>query len=229
MTISTTQLVKEFGQPPTRVIQSVDLEIRDGEFVAISGRSGSGKSTLLYLLSTLDDASSGEVLIDGKNPKHMSVEAIHQFRNENLGFVFQFHHLLPELTTLENVLLPARRTQQHKTKTGYAMELLEQFGISHKKDKLPSQISDNEQQHIAIARALIIQPHYVFANEPTGSLDSKNGRLVMDILAQANRERQTTLVLVTHEPDYAAMAEREIYLIDGRISSRLEDNAQLIK
>ncbi len=225
MTIIANNLIKEFGKPATRVIHGVNLEIHDSEFVAISGRSGSGKSTLLYLLSTLDEASDGEILIDGKNPKMMSVEEIHRFRNQNLGFVFQFHHLLPELTSIENVLLPARRNNHHKEKSAYALELLNHFGIANKKDKLPSQMSGGEQQRVAIARALIMQPRYLFADEPTGSLDSKNGRMVMDILMRANQEWQTTVVLVTHEPDYAAMAQREIYLVDGRISTRQDDLA----
>jgi putative ABC transport system ATP-binding protein/lipoprotein-releasing system ATP-binding protein len=211
-------LVKEFGEPPTRVIHGIDLAIHDGEFVSISGRSGSGKSTLLYLLSTLDEPTQGTLTIDGRNPQEMSVEEVHQFRNENLGFVFQFHYLLQELSALENVLLPARRQNLHYEKEDDARELFKTFDIADKMHKLPSQMSGGEQQRVAIARALIMQPRYLFADEPTGSLDSKNGNIVMDILKRANSEWGTTLVLVTHEPEYAAMAQREVLLIDGRVT-----------
>jgi ABC-type lipoprotein export system ATPase subunit len=217
MTIITKNIIKEFGDPPTRVIQGINLSIEDGEFVSISGRSGSGKSTLLYLLSTLDNPTSGNIHIDGKDPQSMSVEELHHFRNNKLGFVFQFHYLLPELTAIENVLLPARRNQLHYEKEDYAKELFKHFDISDKIYKLPSQMSGGEQQRVAIARAMIMQPKYLFADEPTGSLDSRNGAAVMDILKQANSEWGTTLVLVTHESDYAAMANREVFLIDGKV------------
>lgn len=217
MTIIANNIIKEFGEPPTRVIQGIDLTINDGEFVSISGRSGSGKSTLLYLLSTLDNPSHGNITIDGKDPQEMSVEELHLFRNHHLGFVFQFHFLLAELTTLENVLLPARRDGQHYEKEEYARELLKTFDISDKTDKLPSQMSGGEQQRVAIARAMIMKPKYLFADEPTGSLDSKNGEIVMDILRRANSEWGTTLVLVTHEPEFSQMAQREVYLVDGKV------------
>ena len=217
MSIVAANLVKQFGDPPTRVIQGIDLCIEDGEFVSISGRSGSGKSTLLYLLSTLDEPSHGNIIIDGKDPKRMTVDELHEFRNQNLGFVFQFHYLLPELTALENVLLPARRHKRHHEKETYARELFSHFDIQDKMEKLPSQMSGGEQQRVAIARALIMRPRYLFADEPTGSLDSKNGAVVMDILKNANSEWATTLVLVTHEPEYAAMAKREVMLIDGQV------------
>lgn len=220
MTIVAKQLVKELGDPPTRVIQGVDLTIDDGDFLSISGSSGSGKSTLLYLLSTLDNPTSGQLTIDNENPFEMSVEQLHQFRNLKLGFVFQFHYLLPELTTLENVLLPARRTQQHEVKKAYAEELLSTFGIEDKMHKLPSQMSGGEQQRVAIARAMIMKPRYLFADEPTGSLDSKNSNIVMEILQRANKEWNTTLIMVTHETEFAAMAEKKIFLVDGKIESR---------
>jgi putative ABC transport system ATP-binding protein/lipoprotein-releasing system ATP-binding protein len=219
MAIRCEGLIKEFGEPPTRVIQGIDLDIDDGEFISISGRSGSGKSTLLYLLSTLDQPSQGQVLIDNKNPDDMTVAELHQFRNTQLGFVFQFHFLLPELTALENVLLPTRKTHQTEDKTAAAEALFESFGIADKMHKLPSQMSGGEQQRVAIARALIMQPRYLFADEPTGNLDSRNGEIVMEILQQANREQGMTLVLVTHEPEFAAMAQREVFLIDGQVVS----------
>jgi len=213
-------LVKQFGKPPVKVIRGIDLNINDGDFVSISGRSGSGKSTLLYLLSTLDQPSSGEVFIDGINPTSISIEELHEFRNRSLGFVFQFHYLLPELTALENALLPARKIKQHLQKTDYVTELMEQFEIADLKHKRPSQLSGGEQQRVAIVRALSMKPRFLFADEPTGNLDSFNADVVMNILKQANKERGMTLVLVTHEPEFASMAEKEIFLKDGVVVSK---------
>ena len=222
MAISIHNLVKEFGDPPTRIIHGLNFVIGDGEFLSISGRSGSGKSTLLYLISTLDQPTEGHIVIDGTDPAEMSVEALHDFRNANIGFVFQFHYLLPELTALENVILPARNTGQHEAMHEDSLALLREFGIEDKRDHFPSQMSGGEQQRVAIARALIMKPKYIFADEPTGNLDSVNGRIVMDLLTRVNREWGTTLVVVTHEPEYAKMAEREIFLVDGHIDQITE-------
>lgn len=219
MSIVCSNIVKEFGDPPTRIIHSIDLEIGDGDFIAISGRSGSGKSTLLYLLSTLDFPTSGNIYIDKRDIASLNVEELHNFRNTEVGFVFQFHYLLPELTAIENVLLPARKVHLHEEKIPFAESLFREFDIATKLDKLPSQLSGGEQQRVAIIRALIMQPRYIFADEPTGNLDSVNGEIVMNILKTINLEQNTTLVLVTHEPEYAAMAKREVFLVDGRIKS----------
>ena len=215
MSITCHNLIKSFGEPPTEVIKGIDIVIEDGDFVSISGRSGSGKSTLLYLLSTLDEPTSGSVTIDGQSPAELSVEDLHNFRNESLGFVFQFHYLLPELTALENALLPARKNKNHQEAEAHVNEMFESFDITNTRDKLPSQLSGGEQQRVAIVRALSMKPRYLFADEPTGNLDSVNGKVVMDILKKANKEWGMTLVLVTHEQDYAAMAEKEIFLKDG--------------
>ena len=215
MGITCHNLVKSFGEPPTEVIKGIDITIEDGDFVSISGRSGSGKSTLLYLLSTLDLPTSGTVTIDDQSPSDLSVEDLHNFRNESLGFVFQFHYLLPELTAIENALLPARKNKKDKNAEAHVKELFELFDIADTCNKLPSQLSGGEQQRVAIVRALSMKPRYLFADEPTGNLDSINGKIVMDILKKANKEWGMTLVLVTHEQDYAAMAEKEIFLKDG--------------
>jgi ABC-type lipoprotein export system ATPase subunit len=211
-------IIKEFGNPPQRILHDINLKINDGEFVSISGRSGSGKSTLLYIISSLDYASTGVVEIDGKNISEMSVDDIHKFRNENIGFIFQFHYLLPELTALENILLPPRNLNLMDKYEKKAHELLEILNIPHIAQKLPSEISGGEQQRVAIARALIMEPKYIFADEPTGNLDSANGNIVMNILKETNKRDGTTIALVTHDPDFAAMAEREIFLVDGRVS-----------
>lgn len=211
---------KDFGEPPQRILHELSFQIDDGEFVSISGRSGSGKSTLLYIISSLDNPSYGSVKIDGEDTSLMSVERVHQFRNEHIGFIFQFHYLLPELTALENVLLPPRNLNKHVQYEKRAKELLEMMNVSNVLYKLPSQMSGGEQQRVAIARALIMDPKYIFADEPTGNLDSENGEVVMNILKKTNKEMGTTVCLVTHEPDFAAMADREIFLVDGKMSER---------
>jgi putative ABC transport system ATP-binding protein/lipoprotein-releasing system ATP-binding protein len=208
---------KSFGNPPTYALKDISFEIQDGEFVSISGRSGSGKTTLLYVISTLDQPTAGQVTIDGNDPFAMSEDEIHQFRNTEVGFIFQFHYLLPELTAIENVLLPARKVGRYEELMPRAQSLLEQFGLKGKEGRLPSQLSGGEQQRVAIARSLVMSPKYIFADEPTGNLDTANGMVVMDLLKKVNRENKTTLVLVTHEPDYAAMASRQIHLVDGRL------------
>jgi putative ABC transport system ATP-binding protein/lipoprotein-releasing system ATP-binding protein len=218
-------LSKSFGDPPTHVLHDISFDIKDQAFVSISGRSGSGKTTLLYILSTLDNPSSGTVEIDGLNPSQLSVEDLHQFRNQNLGFIFQFHYLLPELTALENILMPARKTDQHHHKKSEAMELLRQFDLLNKSDRLPSQLSGGEQQRVAIARALIMNPRYIFADEPTGNLDTHNAELVIQLLKEVNQKLGTTVVLVTHEPDFAKMAATQIFLKDGHLTSSLEFHA----
>jgi len=214
------KIIKEFGNPPQRILHEIDLEIKDGEFVSISGRSGSGKSTLLYIISSLDYATSGLVEIDHKDIGQMSVEEIHRFRNKNIGFIFQFHYLLPELTTLENILLPPRNLNLIEEYKNRACELLEMLDISHVMNKLPSEMSGGEQQRVAIARALIMNPKYIFADEPTGNLDSSNGNTVMNILKETSTTKGTTIALVTHDPDFSAMADREIFLVDGSVSDR---------
>jgi len=223
MAITCQNLTKEFGDPPSRIIHGLNFVIADGEFLSISGRSGSGKSTLLYMLSTLDAPTMGSIIIDGRNPAEMSVEELHAFRANNIGFVFQFHYLLPELTALENILMPARNHGLHIEKRDRALQLMKEFDIADMVDHLPSQMSGGQQQRVAIARALIMEPKYIFADEPTGNLDSVNGNIVMKILKQINEERGATLVIVTHEPEYARMAQREIVLKDGYISQDITE------
>jgi putative ABC transport system ATP-binding protein/lipoprotein-releasing system ATP-binding protein len=212
------QLIKEFGTPPTRILHSVEVNIEDGEFVSISGKSGSGKSSLLYILSTLDNPTQGEVLVDGTNIAKLSSRDLHDFRNRQVGFIFQFHYLLPELTALENVLLGPRNLNRHEELKNRAMTLLEELEISEQANKFPAQMSGGQQQRVAIARALILQPRYLFADEPTGNLDTTNAERVMNILTQFNLKMKTTIVLVTHDPDYSRLAHREILLVDGHLA-----------
>ena len=216
-------LIKEFGAPPQRIIHDLNFSIADAEFVSISGRSGSGKSTLLYIISTLDSATRGQVIIDGKDTAKLSIDEVHKFRNEKVGFVFQFHYLLPELTALENVLLPLRNLGLDKIRRSDAIQLLEELEVADQQNKLPSQMSGGQQQRVASARALVQKPKYLFADEPTGNLDSKNANKVMSIFKRVHKEFGTTVALVTHEPSFAAEAQREIYLIDGKIAHRDDD------
>jgi putative ABC transport system ATP-binding protein/lipoprotein-releasing system ATP-binding protein len=215
--IKAVEITKSFGQPPVSVLKPMTFEIPDGELVTIIGKSGSGKSTLLYLLSSLDRPTSGDIYLGDRKISDMTVQELHHFRNQFMGFVFQFHHLLPELTALENVLMPARKSHQEKTLIPFARELLTHFGIDDKENRLPSELSGGEQQRVAIARALVMRPKYIFADEPTGNLDSTNAKMVMDLLTRVNAEEKTTVIYVTHDQELAAMAKRKIHLVDGQI------------
>jgi len=206
-----------FGTPPTRVLTDINLTIADNEFVSLTGRSGAGKSTLLYVLSSLDDPTEGRVIIEGQDIAKMTSKELHWFRNTKLGFVFQFHYLLAELTVIENVLVPALKLHQEKSRRARAENLIEQFGLSEKTHRFPRQLSGGEMQRVAIARALIMQPKYLFADEPTGALDTTNAESVMKILKDCNEKENTTVVIVTHDPDFAKMTKRQIRLADGRV------------
>lgn len=218
MSIKARHLVKEIGSPPTRIINDISLQIEEGEFVSLTGRSGSGKSSLLYLMSTLDSPSSGLLEIDRKNILQMKKEELNDFRNQSVGFVFQFHYLIAELSALENILMPARKIGLVKSKLDFAHQLLKEFDLENKENRLPRQLSGGEQQRVAIARALIMEPKYIFADEPTGSLDTINSELVMSILHETHQRLKTTIILVTHDPDYAKQANRQIHLVDGRMT-----------
>lgn len=210
-------VIKSFGTPPVQILNGISGKIETSEMVAITGRSGSGKSTLLYIISSLDKATAGKVVIDGVALSDMSQTELHRFRNEKMGFVFQFHHLLAELTALENILMPAIKQGSSAEKKSFALELLNEFGIIKKADSLPSQLSGGEQQRVAIARALVMKPQYLFADEPTGNLDSQNGQLVMNLFRKINLERGTTIIYVTHDLEFSKLSSRQINLVDGRI------------
>lgn len=211
-------LYKSFGEPSVDVLKGLSFTIPSKSFVSITGRSGSGKSTLLYSMSTLDTPTKGKVLLNDVDTTDMTEKQIHQFRNEKMGFVFQFHYLLPELTAIENVLMPTRKTGQHQSRYARAKMLLDQFDLQGKYDRLPKHLSGGEQQRVAIARSLIMEPEFIFADEPTGNLDSVNAETVMKILKQVTRDHNTTVIFVTHDPDFAEMADHKIRLIDGKIA-----------
>jgi ABC-type lipoprotein export system ATPase subunit len=218
MKIEAQGIRKSFGTPPQEVLHGIDFVIQSGEFVALTGKSGSGKSTLLYTLSTLDKPTQGKVLYDDEDTSTWDIPTVHRFRNQKIGFVFQFHYLLPELSVLENVLLPPMKTQRQQEFRKRAIELLDVFGIADKINRFPGQLSGGEQQRVAIARSLIMKPRILYADEPTGNLDTYNGDLVMNLLRKINQEEKTTIILITHDPDFAKQAGRQIHLVDGNIS-----------
>jgi putative ABC transport system ATP-binding protein len=203
------------GGAPLTILHSIDLFVPAGQSLAITGPSGSGKSTLLGLIAGLDAPTTGTVHIDGTDITRLGEDALARLRGEKIGFVFQFFHLIPSLTARENVLVPmelARRRDAARR----ADVLLEEVGLQDRGHHYPSQLSGGEQQRIAIARALANDPPILLADEPTGNLDSANGRHIMELLVEVNRSRRTTLVLVTHDSALAAVAAAQLALRDGR-------------
>ena len=166
MSIKLVDVKKSFGNPPTEVLKGISLEVESGELISIVGRSGSGKSTLLYIMSTLDNTSSGEIFYDNIDLAKMGQRDIHELRNKNIGFVFQFHYLLPELSVLENILMPARKHNLQNNLKQKALDLIKEVDLAGKEQRVPSQLSGGEQQRVAIARALLMTPKYLFADEP---------------------------------------------------------------
>ncbi|MEK7630687.1 MAG: ABC transporter ATP-binding protein [Patescibacteria group bacterium] len=216
------KLVKTYGSGELElvVLKSLTFEVKAGEFVAIIGPSGSGKSTLLYQLSLLDEPTSGEVTLDGIRTGELSMQEKTDIRLGKLGYVFQDYALLPELTALENVALPIIM-QGHTMQESYvkASLALERIGMVDKKHNVPSQLSGGQQQRVSIARAIAHEPQILFADEPTANLDSANGIRVMEAFRDLHTKSNQTIIMVTHEPEYAAFAGRIITLVDGTIVS----------
>ena len=200
-------------------LKDVSLEIGKGEFVAITGQSGSGKSTLLYVLSTLDTDYNGKININGNLLKSLNSNQLASLRNRDIGFVFQFHYLLPEFTVLENVCLPAMRLKKYTPQQirDRAIQKLDMLGLKDQIEKKGGQLSGGQQQRVAIARALINDPVIIFGDEPTGNLDSNNAKIVFDIFKELSENHNQTIVIVTHDPGIAAKSDRCITLKDGRI------------
>ena len=207
------------GTEPLTILHPLTTTIPKGQFVAIVGPSGSGKSTLLGLLAGLDAPTSGAVVIDGTDITRLDEDALARLRGEKIGFVFQFFHLVPSLTALENILVPMEIAGLPGARAR-ATALLEEVGLSERGHHYPSQLSGGEQQRVAIARALSNDPPLLLADEPTGNLDSATGRQIIDLLLGVNRSRGTTLVLVTHDPDLASVAHMSVALRDGRVVSQ---------
>lgn len=200
------------------VLKGVDFFINSSEIVSIIGKSGSGKSTLLHILGTLDKADKGSVIIDGIDISALDSKEIALFRNSKIGFIFQFHHLLPEFTALENVLIPAMIAKSTgKSKENRAKELLDYLGLTDRMSHKPNQLSGGEQQRVAVARALINDPSVVFADEPTGNLDSESSEELHQLLQKLRREYNQTFVIVTHSKELSAISDRTIIMQDGLI------------
>lgn len=220
--IRATGINKYFHEPTEfHVIKDVSLDVKRGEFVSVMGKSGSGKSTLLYILSTMDSDYSGDLFINDRRVSGLPAVELSAVRNEHIGFVFQFHYLLDEFSVLDNVMLPARklaRKSQEKIRED-AMELLELLDIGQLSGKRASRISGGEKQRVAIARALINSPSIIMGDEPTGNLDSKNAENVLSIFRKLATSRGLTLLIVTHDQDFADRTDRIITMEDGRVVS----------
>lgn len=218
--IRTSHLDKYYHDPVEfQALKDIDVSIGRGEFVSIVGASGSGKSTLLYVLSTLDTDYTGEIIFDGEELSELSSNRLAEIRNEKIGFVFQFHYLLPEFTVLENVCLPALKLGKHEPMMieEHAMQKLDMLGLKDQALKKANKLSGGQQQRVAIARALINEPKIIFGDEPTGNLDSKNSLLVFDLLKDLQKQFGQTICIVTHDMQMAAKTDRIITLKDGEI------------
>ena len=200
------------------VLQGIDLDIGRGEMVTIVGPSGAGKSTLLHLVGTLDLPTTGEIFYEGKDVTSLGSSELAEFRNQSIGFVFQFHHLLPEFTALENVLMPGL-IQGRRRLEDRARQLLDEVGLSARLTHRPGELSGGEQQRVALARALLMEPKLVLADEPTGNLDSQTSESVHSLFFDLNRRHGTTFLIVTHSRDFADMMPRRVSMKDGRIDS----------
>ena len=210
------------GNRRLTVLDAVSLAVTDGEFLVVQGESGSGKSTLLSVLSGLDSADDGSVLIEGRDITRLHEDELAPLRNAFFGFVFQSFHLVPSLTALENVMFPAELRGDLRAREKAEL-LLSRVGLSERAASFPHQLSGGEKQRCALCRALVNDPRIIFADEPTGNLDSVNGKAVLELLLELRRERNTTLVLVTHSRRIAAKADRVVTLADGRISAAVSN------
>ena len=214
--LTATNIVKNYGILP--VLKGVDIQIKKGEIVSIVGSSGAGKSTLLHILGTLDRADEGAIMLDGQRIEALSGRKLSAFRNKNIGFVFQFHHLLPEFTALENVCIPGWIAGRKKKEIiERATQLLTTLGLSARLESKPQQLSGGEQQRVAVARALINNPSIIMADEPTGNLDSVNAKELHQLFIDLRNQFNQTFLIVTHNEELAQMSDRILQMKDGRI------------
>ncbi|WP_256009471.1 ABC transporter ATP-binding protein [Desertivirga xinjiangensis] len=207
---------KSYGK--LQILKGVDFAVHKGEIVTILGASGAGKSTLLHIIGSLDKPDSGQVILNGVNISRLSAKKLSAFRNQHIGFIFQFHHLLPEFTSLENVCIPAYIAKKSKKEAeSRARELLEMLGLLHRADHKPSELSGGEQQRVAVARALINSPAIILADEPSGNLDSENAASLHKLFTELRGKFSQTFIIVTHNEDLAEMADRKVIMKDGQI------------
>ena len=213
--VSTKNITKSYGSLP--ILKGVSLEVSQGEIVSIVGASGAGKSTLLHILGTLEKPDSGTLMIDQTNVFELSAKKLALFRNQKIGFVFQFHHLLPEFSAIENVCIPAWIAGTGKKEAmKRAMELLEILNLKDRAEHKPNELSGGEQQRVAIARALINNPAIVLADEPTGNLDSQNSKAIFDIINNLRNQLGQTFIMVTHNQELADLSDRALTMVDGK-------------
>jgi lipoprotein-releasing system ATP-binding protein len=203
-----------------KVIKGINIDINDGDFITIMGPSGAGKSTFLHILGTLDKPSEGDIFFRDRNVRGFSEDEESKFRNEKVGFVFQFYHLLQDFNVIENIMMPLliRRLSQAEAMSK-AEAFLEIMGLKHRRDHKPGELSGGEQQRVAIARALVNEPEIILADEPTGNLDRKTGKEVLDYLLSINERLSSTLILVTHDPEIGSIGTRKLKMVDGEFSS----------
>jgi len=213
--LQATGIEKNYGE--LHILKGVDLQISAGEIISIVGSSGAGKTTLLQILGTLDTPTKGKLFIEGKNPFELNEKALAHFRNQRLGFVFQFHQLLPEFTAQENIAIPAMIGGKNQTDAlKAALHLLDRFGLAKRAQHKPEALSGGEQQRIAVARALINDPALVFADEPSGNLDTENANALHELFFQLREEMKQSFVIVTHNAEFAQMADRSLKMKDGQ-------------
>ena len=214
--LSTKNLTKNYGE--LQILKGVNLEVNKGEIVSIVGASGAGKSTLLQIIGTLDHPNSGQVLIDNVDIFSLNAKKMAEFRNQKIGFIFQFHHLLPEFSALENIMMPALINKNSKKEAEKkASFFLDYLQISHRANHKPNEMSGGEQQRVAIARALINEPAIILADEPTGNLDSQNSEAIFQLINNLRKELNQTFVIVTHNDDLALQCDRILKMVDGKI------------
>ena len=225
--IKVENLVKHYDSGPQKVevLKGISFDVKPAEVVVIKGPSGVGKSTLLHIIGALDLPTSGKVWLDGQDINSFSNSELARFRNKSVGFVFQFHHLLPEFTAFENVLIPSFMHEPlTKEKEEYARYLLEEVGLGHRLEHKPNELSGGEQQRVAVARALINKPKVVLADEPTGNLDRKNSEMLYELMLSLNKKFNQTLIIVTHDEHMTLKAGRIIELDDGQIVKEIKRN-----
>ena len=216
MLLNAINISKSYGN--LAILKSLDIQINASEIIAIVGASGAGKSTLLHLLGTLDKPDTGSIIFNNHDLSKLNDTALSEFRNKNMGFIFQFHHLLPEFTALENVCIPAYIAKENKsTAEARGLALLKQLGLEARAQHKPSELSGGEQQRVAIARALINNPSVIFADEPTGNLDSTNAKEINELFLKLRNEMGIAIVIVTHNAELARIADRKLTMKDGSL------------